>query len=96
MSFLPLAGMGHGNDHGAMHPYVVDRMVRERQEELARQAHADRSVRAACRTAAGVPAWRRGAGRALMALAVAVAVPRSRRRTTRRAVVSALGPAPPC
>ena len=32
-----------------MHPYVIDRMVQERRDELARLGHADRGVQAARR-----------------------------------------------
>jgi len=77
-----------------MHPYAIDRMVRERQEELLRLSRADRTARAA--RLPGLPAWRRAAGRALVAVAVAVGVPRSGRPAAQRQARTALGFEPPC
>lgn len=77
-----------------MHPYTADKMVKERQQELLRLARAERSVRNARRTR--LPAWRRVAGRALVAATVAVGVPRGRRRAAQRRVTTALGFQPPC
>lgn len=68
-----------------MHPYAVDELVQERRAELQRQRHAARGG-----LGDGVPGWRRRAGGALASLAVAVAVPRSDRETTRGRVGAAL------
>jgi hypothetical protein len=95
MSFLPLAGSRRPDEHEGMHPYAIEGQVRERQEELLRLARADHGVRDA-RRAAGVRPWRQRAGRALLAAAVAVAVPGPRRRTVRRQATTALGFDPPC
>ena len=70
-----------------MHPYVIDRMVAERQQELHRLSRMDH---------ARPGAWRTNASRALVALAVHLGVPRPQRTTTRARVVAALGFDPPC
>lgn len=70
-----------------MHPYVIDRMVEERRQELHRLSRMDR---------AGPGAWRTSASRALLALAVHLGVPRPQRTTTRDRVGAALGFDPPC
>ena len=70
-----------------MHPYVIDRMVEERQQELHRLSRADH---------ARPGAWRTNASRALVAMAVRLGVPRPQRTTTRDRVVAALGFEPPC
>lgn len=75
-----------------VHPYAIDRMVQERQEELRRLRRADCCARSARR--APIPHWRRGAVRALVGLAVAVSVPRSRRRTALGEVTAILGLGP--
>ena len=77
-----------------MHPYTLDGMVKDRQQELARLACAGRNARLA-RTQR-LPAWRRAAARALAAVTVAVGVPRSYRRVAQRRVTTALGFEPPC
>ena len=70
-----------------MHPYVIDRMVAERQQELHRLSRMDH---------ARPRAWRTNASRALVGLAVRLGVPRSQRTTTRDRVAAALGFEPPC
>ena len=70
-----------------MHPYVIDRMVEERQQELHRLSRLDH---------AGPGALRTTASRALLALAVRLGVPRPQRTTARDRVVAALGFEPPC
>jgi hypothetical protein len=65
-----------------MHPYVIDRMVEERQLELHRLSRLDH---------AHPNAWRSKISRALVALAVFLGVPRPERTTTRERVVAALG-----
>ena len=65
-----------------MHPYVIDRMVEERQQELHRLSRLDH---------AGPGAWRTNASRALVALAVRLGVPRPQRATARDRLVAALG-----
>ena len=70
-----------------MHPYVVERMIEERQQEVGRMRRA---------TGTWIPAWRQRAGRALVALGVVVAVPPARRRTATRQAASVLGLEPPC
>ena len=74
-----------------MHLYAVEQMVQERREELHRLSHADQAARREA-----VPGWRRRAGRALASLAVAVAVPRSHRASTRSRVGAALTLEPCC
>ena len=74
-----------------MHPYVIDQMIQERRQELARLARG-----APPATARGVHPWRKRAGRALVAIAAAVAVPRPKRRTARCRATTALGFDPPC
>ena len=74
-----------------MHPYLVEQMVQERRQELLRLSEADRRVRAARQVRTPLRTWRRGAGRALVGLAVAVGVPRARRANARRQVASVLG-----
>ncbi len=68
-----------------MHPYAVEEMVQERLEEMHRLSHTDQAGRPEA-----LPGWRRRAGGALASLAVAVAVPRSDRETTRSRVGAAL------
>jgi hypothetical protein len=70
-----------------MHPYVIDRMVEERRQELHRLSRLDH---------AGPGAWRASASRALVAVAVRLGVPASQRPTARDRVVAALGFDPPC
>jgi hypothetical protein len=65
-----------------MHPYVIDRMVDERRQELHRLSRLDH---------ARPGAWRTSASRALVAVAVRVGVPQPQRTTTRDRVVAALG-----
>ena len=72
-----------------MHPYAVEEMVQERLQELHRLSRAERA------SAGDIAGWRRRAGRALASLAVAVAVPRSDRATTRSRVGAALTVCPP-
>jgi hypothetical protein len=72
-----------------MHPYVIEQMVEERQQELRRLAHVGAGARAVGH--ARHEAWRRAAGRALVAVAVAVGVPRSERRAAQRQVTTTLG-----
>jgi len=81
-----------------MHPYVIDRMIQERHEELARMAKAGGDVRAARRALAaqGKPC----AGRVRAALATALAAAVGRRPVKARpAVADRLGtrlqPCPP-
>lgn len=70
-----------------MHPYVIDRMVEERRQELHRLSRLD----------AGRPGrWRANASRALVAVAVHLGVPRPQRTTTRDRVAAALGLQPRC
>jgi hypothetical protein len=70
-----------------MHPYVIDRMVEERRQELHRLSRLD----------PGPPGrWRANASRALVAAAVHLGVPRPQRTTTRDRVVAALGFEPRC
>jgi len=73
-----------------MHPYAVDRMVEERQQELMWLARVDADARAIRRQAKD-SAWRRLVGRALVAGAVAVGVPRPQRRAARCQVTTTLG-----
>lgn len=73
-----------------VHPYAIDQMIQERREELARLAQV------APPTASGVHPWRRRAGRALVALAVALAVPHPKRRAARCQATTFLGLDPPC
>ena len=70
-----------------MHPYVIDRMVEERQQELHRLSRLEPDRPGA---------WRTNASRALVALAVRLGVPRPQRTTARDRVVAALGFEPPC
>jgi hypothetical protein len=65
-----------------MHPYVIDRMVEERRQELHRLSRLDH---------AAPGAWRTSASRALVAVAVRLGVPAPQRTTTRDRVVAALG-----
>jgi hypothetical protein len=70
-----------------MHPYVVERLVENRQRDVARlrsSAHEGPS-------AWEVGQWRRRASRALLALTVAVAVPRAARRPARQSASALLG-----
>jgi hypothetical protein len=87
MSFLTLAGSSRPEENRHMHPYVIDPMVAERQQELHRLSRLDH---------ARPGAWRANASRALVALAVHLGVPRPQRATTRDRVVTALGFEPPC
>ncbi|MEA2900660.1 MAG: hypothetical protein QOH36_547 [Actinomycetota bacterium] len=73
-----------------MHPYVIEQMVEERQRELRLLAHADAGARA-LRSQARDSAWRRAVGRALVAGAVAVKVPRPQRRAAHCQVTATLG-----
>ncbi len=73
-----------------MHPYVVEQLVEERQQALRHLARADGGARAARRQARD-SAWRRAVGRALVAGAVAVGVPRSQRRAAQCQVATTLG-----
>ena len=70
-----------------MHPYVIDRMVEERRQELHRLSRLDR---------ARPGGWRTNASRALVALAVHLGVPRQQRTATRDRVATALGFDSPC
>ena len=70
-----------------MDPYVIDRMVEERRQELHRLSRLDQPRPGA---------WRTNASRALVALAVHLGVPRPQRTTTRDRVVAALGNEAPC
>lgn len=67
-----------------MNPYAVDRLVQERQREVAR-------LRAGSAGSDSVAAWRRRAGRGLLALTVTVAVPRARRTPARGSASALLG-----
>jgi hypothetical protein len=78
-----------------MHPYVIERMVEERQEELRRLALVGAGARSARRHARD-SAWRRAVGRALLNGAVAVGVPRAQRRAAQRQVTTTLGFEPRC
>lgn len=73
-----------------MHPYVIDRMVEERQETLRHLARANACAKAVRRQTRQAP-WRQTVGRALVAGAVAVGVPRSQRRAARCQVTTTLG-----
>ena len=73
-----------------MHPYVIEQMVEERQRELSMLARADAGARAARRQARD-STWRRAVGRALVAGAVAIGVPRSQRQAAQRQVTTTLG-----
>jgi hypothetical protein len=77
-----------------MHPYVIDQMMNERHQELIRLAQVEGRVRAA--RDARNSTWRRTVGRALVAGAVAVGVPRSDRRAAQRQVRTTLGFESPC
>jgi hypothetical protein len=68
-----------------MHPYAIDQMVQERRQELLRLRGTDRGV--------GSPREERPPARrrALVAVAVAVGAPWSRRRAARRVVTAPLG-----
>jgi hypothetical protein len=87
MSFLTLAGSSRPEENGHMHPYVIDRMVEERRQELHRLSRLDH---------ARPGAWRTSASRALVVVAVKVGVPAPQRTTTRDRVVAALGFDQPC
>lgn len=65
-----------------MHPYAIDRMVDERRQELYRLSRLD---------SARPGTWRTTAGRALVAMAVHLGVPRGQRRTARDRAVAVLG-----
>jgi hypothetical protein len=78
-----------------MHPYVIERLAAERHRELVQLARVDAVARTARRQARD-SAWRRVVGRALVAGAVAVRVPRPQRRTAQRQVTTALGLDPRC
>jgi len=67
-----------------MDSYAVEELVQERQAEI-------RRLRGLDRPGPGMWAWRRRAGRALVALAVSVGVPRSHRRTARCRLGALLG-----
>ena len=41
MSFLTLADFARPEENGHMHPYVIDRMVEERRQELHRLSRLD-------------------------------------------------------
>jgi hypothetical protein len=87
MSFLTLAGISRPEENGHVHPYVIDRMVAERQHELHRLSRMDH---------ARPGAWRTNASRALVEVAVRLGVPRPQRTTTRQRIVAALRFEPPC
>jgi len=70
-----------------MHPYAIDRMVEERQQELHRLSQMDH---------ARPRRWRTGAGRALVAMAVRLGVPPAQRRTAHDRAVAVLGFDSPC
>lgn len=70
-----------------MHPYAIDRMVEERGQELYRLSRLDH---------ASPGRWRARAGRALVAMAVSLGVPRPQRANARDRVVAALGFDPQC
>jgi hypothetical protein len=70
-----------------MHPYVIDRMVEERRQELYRQSRLDRHRPSR---------WRTQLSRRLVALAVLLGVPRPDRTTARRRLDAALGLESPC
>ena len=78
-----------------MHPYVIEQLVEERQQQLRLLARADAGARAARREARD-SAWRRAVGRALVAGAVTVGVPRSQRRAALCQVSTTLGLEPRC
>ena len=78
-----------------MHPYVIEQLVEERQQALRMLARADAGARAA-RRQARQPSWRRALGRALVAGAVAVGVPRPQRQAAHRQVTTTLGLEPRC
>jgi hypothetical protein len=91
VSFLPLVSRPGYREDDAMHPYLVDELVRERWSELHRLSAAERSM-----ASHAVPGWRRRAGRALATLAVALSVPPPRRAESRQQVGAALCLEPPC
>ena len=68
-----------------MHPYAVDRMVQERQQELYRLSRPTR-------VDGGHPVaeWRRRVGHALASAAVTLCVPRARRAPARRSMAALL------
>lgn len=72
------------------HPMAVDQRVRERQQELARLAQAERQARQAAACAKQVRGWRRAVSRMLVVLGVQVGVPFGRRGSALREVVAAL------
>jgi hypothetical protein len=90
MAFLPLVHPLGSTEDEPMHPYVIERMVEERQQELRMLARADSGARTARRQARD-SAWRRTLGRALVNGAVAVRVPPSQRRAAQRQVTTVLG-----
>jgi hypothetical protein len=94
MSFLPLVGGPGEAEDGLMHPYAVDRMVQERRQEVVRLRGGPRRVDAV--RPDRQRAWRRAAARALVAAAIAVGVPRSRRPAAQHLVTTAFGFEPPC
>jgi len=77
-----------------MHPYVIDQLMEERQQELIRLAQVEGRARVA--RDARNSAWRRAVGRALVAGAVVVGVPRTDRRAAKRQVRTTLGFESPC
>lgn len=86
MTFLTLAVSVRAEENGHMHPYVIDKMVEERRQELHRLSRLD----------TGRPGrWRTKAGRGLAALAVAVGVPAPQRPATRGLIDAALCLDPP-
>jgi hypothetical protein len=86
MSFLPLAEAPPGDEHGGMHPYVMEQLVQARRQEIGRLRRNDRR---GCQ-AEGVGEWRRSAGRALLSLAVTIGVPRTQRDPARRSAAALL------
>lgn len=87
MAFLTLADFKRAEENSHMHPYVIDRMVEERRQELHRLSRLD---------PARPRAWRASASRALVVVAVHLGVPRPQRTSTRDRVVAALAHEAPC
>lgn len=74
-----------------MHPYVVDRLIRDHQQDLARLRADGPHGNRVGGDAVPVGQWRRRLGRALLAGAVTVGVPRGARRPARQSVTALLG-----
>ena len=70
-----------------MHPYVIDRVVEERRQELYRLSRLDQRRPSL---------WRTHLSRRILTLAVLLGVPQPERTTTRRRLDAALGLESPC